>query len=249
MILLLLTACINPGNTSFTALNNQEERKAQYIKALNYYISKTNYKIVFTENSNIDISPLFVKEIKSGRLECLTFSGNKEKNRGKGVGECEIIQHALDNSTIINRYKKVRIVKITGRLIIKNIRLINNIHRLLFPINTILFAINSDISFPDSRYIIAPASFYIKLLNLKKAIDDSVGYYFEHALLDTLIKENNYSYSPFFIQPDIVGVSGTTGKLYGSQNHNISHTLKYIKYAASLRSKFKKRYRTNSRLN
>lgn len=243
MIIILLTACINPGNMPFTVLNNPEERKAQYVMALNYYLTNTNFKIVFTENSNVDISPLYTKEIKSGRLECLTFLGNKDKNRGKGAGEYEIIQYTLNNSIIINRYQNVRIVKITGRLIIKNISLITKIHCLLFPLNTILFSINSDISFPDSRYIIAPTSFYIKFLNLKKTIDDSAGYYFEHALLDTLIREKEYSYSPFIIQPDIIGMSGTTGLLYGSNNHGITHTLKYIKYAAFLRNKFRKKFR------
>ena len=245
MIIILLTACINPGNTPFTFLNNQEERKMQYIKALKFYLSNSNFKIVFADNSNVDISSSFSQEIESGRLEYLTFQGNKDKERGKGVGECEIIQYALRNSKIINRYQKVRVQKITGRLIIKNINLINNIHRLCFSRNTVFFSINSDISFPDTRCIIAPKSFYTKLLNMKSAIDDSVGYYFEHALLDTLIKEKDYSYSPFFIQPDIIGMSGTTGKLYKSKSKEITSILKYIKFAASLRSKFRKKYRSN----
>ena len=244
MIILLLTACINPNNMSFTVLNNKEVRKKQYVEALEYYLSNSNYKIVFVENSNTDISSTFSKDIDLGRLEYLSFQGNKDKNRGKGYGECEIIEYALKHSNIINRNINIRIVKITGRLIVKNIKFIASLHNLCFPKKTVFYAINSDLSFPDSRCIMASKYFFLKFLEMKYKINDSAGYYFEHALLATTIKEKEYSYSPFYFQPDIVGMSGSTGEAYISSNHSITYICNHIHYAISLRVRFRKKYRT-----
>ena len=87
-MILLLTGCINPAGMSYTTLINPEERKKQYVDAIHFYLSKTNYPIVFSENSGIDISYCFHDDIKSGRLEVLCFHGNQDKTRGKGYGEC-----------------------------------------------------------------------------------------------------------------------------------------------------------------
>ena len=78
-MILLLTGCINPNGMAFTALSNLEERKRQYINAIRYYLSNTNFQIVFCENSGTDISPLFQRGIDSGRMEYLTFNGNHEE--------------------------------------------------------------------------------------------------------------------------------------------------------------------------
>ena len=244
MIILLLTACVNPKDMVFTALNNKEVRRRQYVEALEYYLSNTKYKILFVENSNTDISIDFTKEINLGRLEYLTFQGNKDKSRGKGYGECEIMEYAYKHSNLIAHNKNIIIVKITGRLVIKNIKFIVSLHGFCFPRKTVFYAINSNLSFPDSRCIMASKDFFIKFLKLKYKINDSAGYYFEHALLDTMIKEKEYSYSPFFFQPDIVGISGSTGEKYISNKYSISYIYKYLQYAISLRSKFKKKYRT-----
>ncbi len=245
MAVILLTACIQPKGMSYTSLHNSEERKKQYIDAIKFYLAKTSQYIVFVENSNTDISSLFKTDIYSGRLECLTYEGNKNKARGKGFGECEIIKYALENSITIHNKKNNRIIKITGRLIVKNIETLIKIHCWLLPQKSIICTINSDLSFLDSRCIIAPVDFYKIFLNRMNKIDDSTGYYFEHAFLDTIIFEKEYSYCPFYIQPNIVGISGTSGLIYECNNHNIIQKLRYIRYVLSLRSKFRKKYRTN----
>ena len=245
MTVILLTACINPNGMPFTALTKQEERKKQYVDAIHYYLSTTKLKIVFVENSGTDVSDFFLENIKAGRLECLTFQGNQNKLRGKGYGECEIIEYAIANSRLLRLDRNNQIAKITGRLVVRNINAIIMIHNLLFSRKTVLFAINSDLTFPDSRCVIAPKSFFVKFINMKEKINDSIGYYFEHALLDTIKAEYNYSYSPFFIQPDIEGMSGSTGELYNTDSHNMTHRYYYLKYALVLRSKFIKQYRAS----
>ncbi len=242
-MILLLTGCINPNGMAMTALLDQEERKKQYVMAINYYLTKTCYPIVFTENSGTDISNLFENAIKSGRMEYLTFTGNNNKERGKGYGECEIIHYALNNSKIIHSSKDKRIAKITGRLIIQNIKRIILTHSILFSKQTIFFAINSDLSFPDSRFIVAPEYFYHTLLKSKEQIDDSKGYYFEHAVCDTIKRNKQFHFSPFLLMPSIEGISGSTGNTYSTDNHAVNFSIRYVKYALSQQRKFKKRFR------
>lgn len=242
-MILLLTGCVNPKGMAFTTLSNQEERKAQYINAIQYYLSNTCFKIVFSENSGTDISYLFEDAIESGRMEYLSFPGNQDKIRGKGYGECEIIEYALNNSKLILSSKDQRIAKITGRLIVRNIKGILRWHKFFFSKQTVFCTINSDLSFPDSRLIVAPVSFYKVFLNSKGLINDSNGYYFEHALCDTLKREKEYSYSPFLFMPCIEGVSGSTGEIYSGEMRDSIFNLRYIKYTLSLKHKFKKLYR------
>ena len=242
-MILLLTGCINPNGMTMTALSNQEERKKQYVEAIHFYLSNTRYPIVFSENSGTDISHLFKKEIQSGRLEYLSFSGNQNKEKGKGYGECEIIQYALNNSKIIHLAKDKRIAKITGRLIIRNINSIARVHSILFPQKTVFCAINSNLSFPDSRFIIAPECFFQTFLKSKETINDTQGYFFEHALCDTIKKEKQYPYSPFLLIPQIEGMSGSSGEIYQKEKTTISFAIKYFKYTYSQRSSFNRQYR------
>lgn len=242
-MILLLTGCINPNGMSYTTLSNIEERRNQYIEAINYYLSNTKYPIVFTENSGIDLSNLFSDAILSGRMEYFTFNGNQDKERGKGYGECEIIQYAMDHSKKIRSNNNQRIVKITGRLIVKNIKAICRLHTSLFPKQTVFCSMNSDLSFSDSRFIIAPSAFIYSFLQTKEKINDFKGYYFEHALCDILKEEKEVTYSPFFIYPQIIGMSGSTGKLYSEEPQTFSFAYKYAKHSLSLMIKFNRLYR------
>ena len=224
---------------SLTVINNPRERQMQYENAIRYYILNTCYPIVFVENSGTDISRSFQEYIKSGRIECLSFIGNQNKTRGKGYGESEIIQFALDNSVLIKNNNDMRIAKITGRLIIKNINSIIFIHKFLFKKETILCSINSALTFPDSRFIIASKNIFSKIVKAKENINDSEGIYFEHVLLQVITGERLH-FSPFFIMPQIEGVSGSTGEKYESKSHDLNFKLKYAKYALKLLFKYKR---------
>lgn len=242
-MILLLTGCINPNGMAFTTLSNKKERKEQYINAIYYYLSHTQYKIVFTENSGTDISNAFQDAINAGRLEYLTYIGNQNKERGKGYGECEILEYTLNHSEFIQLSSDKRIVKITGRLIVKNITTLIRCHQLFFSKRTVFCSINSDLSFPDSRLIIAPIAFWKTFIQTKENINDYKGYYFEHALCDTIKIEKDFPYSPFFIMPIIIGISGSTGKEYTYTHKPFSFLFKYAKYAFFLKKKFQKKYR------
>lgn len=230
---------------SMTALTDQKERKRQYIKAINFYLTSTNYPIVFTDNSGIDISNHFINAIESGRLECLTFLGNLDKKRGKGYGECEIIEFALDNSKIIHSVHDNRIAKITGRLIVRNITSIVRFHCMVLPKESTICAINSDLSFPDTRLIIASVDLYRTFLKSKETIKDSKGYYFEHAFCDIIKKDKKHPFFPFFLMPHIEGLSGSTGEAYDITPNSLTFAIKYARYAISQKCRFNKLIQSN----
>lgn len=242
-MIILLTGCINPNGMSFTSLNDPRERMDQYVAAIKFYLTNSNYPIVFVENSGTDISKLFTSSIQSGKIEFLSFKGNKEKERGKGYGECEIIQYALDNSHFINFTKGKRIVKITGRLIVKNISILLGLHNILSPQNSVCCTINSDYTYADSRIMISQTTFYQEILKQKELIHDAKGYFFEHLLCDTIKKEKSFSFSPFYIMPQILGVSGSTGEEYQNKNQTIYSQLSYAKHALYLKKDFERIYR------
>lgn len=205
-ICLLLTACINPNGMSLTQLQDSAERLRQYAVALRYYLEKTSAPIVFVENSGHDISSNFVKEIGSGRLEVLTFNGNNyDKQKGKGFGEALILKYAFEHSQILKHCDYV--VKITGRLIVRNIKSILFESRLIKKELIVSYLCQE---FLDSRVFVASVSFYRDLFlpNIDK-IDDGEGYYFENLLLDC---KKQTSWRPFLsLLPQIEGVSGTYG--------------------------------------
>lgn len=84
--ILLLTGCINPDGMPFTSLTEKSIRRSQYLSAIDFYLTKTNFPIIFAENSGTDLSDSYTQYIDKKRLEILSFNGNKNKKKEKGMG-------------------------------------------------------------------------------------------------------------------------------------------------------------------
>lgn len=247
--ILLLTGCINPNGMPFTSLTNSSVRQVQYIHSINYYIHNTSFPIVFVENSNTDVSHIFHPSLLNSRIEFLTFCGNKKKDKGKGYGEAEIIEHALLYSKIIaSTNKQCCIIKITGRLIIKNIKELICNHYPFQGHNNIVVSYNSDFSFADSRVIVAPFNFYIAFLKNKEQINDFNKIYFENVLSDSIKQVKEYHYYPFYSEPQIIGMSGSTGEEYLPYKNNHKRRIIYLIHATTLLLDFNKQQSNNKLL-
>jgi hypothetical protein len=211
---ILLTACVDPNGMKYTKLQNSEQRKKQYIEALDWYINNTNFNIIFAENSNCDFSDMYKKYIEENRLEYLTYSGNDyDKSLGKGFGEANIIKYAINNSKLIR--DDDYIIKITGRIKVLNINKLIDVKdkAIQYKNNGNKFAEGTIVSFPV-KFI---KKYFNKNINL---INDSKSFYFEHALYKSINEQKEFIKREFKINPKIDGFRGTTGKKYSNQWYN-----------------------------
>lgn len=207
---ILLTSCVNPNGMYETNLTNKDIRYKQYCLSIDYLLKTTKLNIVVVDNTNIDYSQRF----SNSRLEILYFDGNHfNRSYGKGYGEVEIISYALKKSTFIS--KSNYIIKLTGRTPLINIDKYFTFYNINE--NTVLVDMPYRRMFRCySRVIFAPKSFYYDYF-LKDAlkINDSLGYYFEDHLYNSLEKalhdkkiKLKLVLFPFIFK----GVSGTDGK-------------------------------------
>ena len=230
--IILLTACINPGGMPFTVVSDATQRLNQYLLALQFYLQNTSCPIVFVDNSNMDKTPFLEYESQYGsRLEILSFDGNKVKTQGKGLGEMEIIEYALIHSKFNLLLDKHRIVKITGRLIVRNINSLLECDKWhLYPYKSIVCHVNSDLTFADSRIFISLGSFMNLLVKQKKYLNDTKGIYFEHLLCQQIKQQKTFTFFPFITEPHFEGISGSTGIKYEKPNTSLLYKLRYLNF-------------------
>lgn len=215
--LIFLTGCINPENMSYTKLNNLDLRKKHYILAIKFYLTHTTLPILFVENSGIDISDQFDKEVLDKRLEILTFYGNGfDKSLGKGYGEMIIFDYAFLNSRYIREADFI--FKITGRH-----RLLNINRYIKFISNNsncdLLVDLTKSLTWADSRFFGFKKHFFVNYLSkFKVLVNDTLHFYFENALAKASLQAINCNivYYPFLIYPKFLGISGTDAKKINS---------------------------------
>lgn len=213
-VVLLLTACVNPRGMIYTALQDYSERKSQYMDALRFYLEKTDLPVVFVENTACDFSDSFMQYVEVGRLEYLCFDGNNyDKSLGKGYGEALIINHAFAHSQFLSKSRYV--VKITGRLIVKDICSIAS-----SPYLNLERVFRSSFRWDDyiwSMLFVCPSNTLKEIFESNQnRIDDSRRVYFEHVLYESLLADTSIRLIPFFFAPKIEGTSGTSNRPYSS---------------------------------
>lgn len=217
--ILLLTACVNPNGMSFTALQDVEERKKQYLKAIDWYLENTSLDIVVVENTCYDLSESLNKKNQVQRLEFLTFDGNNfDKTLGKGYGEALILKYAFHNSKKIKTADSI--IKVTGRLIVSNI---NKLISCCKKENTLYIKEsyqNNRMYFESNFFVAPPAFFYLFIDNYEK-LNDSKGYYFEHLMYDLASDWEKTGGKIKELTPPVLflGQSGSTGQFYPNNTY------------------------------
>lgn len=220
-----MTACVNPRGMSHTALQDPVVRAKQYRQALDFYIKETNLPIVFCENTMYDMSVDYKQYIDSGRLEFLTFDGNNyDKQRGKGYGEAVIMKYAVEHSNLIRNSKYI--IKITGRLIVTDIKRISSSP--LLCLNN-LFRSNIKEKFISTYLFVARPQLLQKFVNKYQELiweNSPTNDLIEHHWFRALTRDSDFNdttYVPFFQIPKVAGVSGTTGERYSMDDRLIGN--------------------------
>ena len=210
--ILLMTATVNPNSSDILAVKDPEVRKGHYLDAISYYLEKTNYKIVFTENSGTSLKPHFVNQ---NRIEFLTYvSPFTVPERSKGWKELEIIDYSIKNSFFIQSASAV--LKVTGRLKLLNISEIEKQEKYLRPFKTSYVLCNIFKAYKmDSRCFLFTLDFWPILHKNGQEID--VNYSFERALWKAICEYDiflNGHYKQFNRPSRIEGISGGLGISY-----------------------------------
>ena len=229
-LVILLTATITPNTYSRLKLTEPEIRKQQYLEALNFYVQKTNFRIVFAENSgdSLDDFPLLPE-----RVEYLTFKSEPiQPDRGKAFKELEIIDFALRKSNFVKEAKAV--AKVTGRLQVLNFnRLSGKFLKLRKKQSKLIYANSYKPKNMDSRCFFFTLDFWPYQMEVGKNL--SLLYNFELSLWDAIHQyrssEGN-QYKPFYVPLRVKGISGFSGNSY---KHNL-----LIHYARLFRNLLRK---------
>ena len=220
MIVLLITGAIDLSlfEIPSTKILDREDRLFQYLESLDYAIE--NYKkithIIFCENTgyNYDYNSLKEKaELRGKLLEVIIFKGNYSiiQQKGKGYGEGEIIEYALDNSKYLKDCQSF--YKLTGRLIVRNMdRIIagtKSKNAFDFQPGAIY---NRNQNHIETIFYKTERDLYQKYLyQAYQDVDESKIEYLEHVYYQQL---NGLKLKSFRFLPQISGQSGTTGEEY-----------------------------------
>lgn len=214
--LLFLTACVHPKGMAHTALQDGDVRLQQYLDAIRFYLEHYSFKILVVENTEVDLSSYFKKEIDNGRLECLTFDGNSfDRSLGKGYGEGLIINYAFAHSLFIKESKYL--IKVSGRHRVLNLNSIMTASECFLDSkdDLVVCEIKPSMGFARSDCYIASKSFYERYLNKGlRLCNDNQGVWFEHILYNCIVQSHKdgfqFLYIPFAL--DQRGDSGTSGE-------------------------------------
>lgn len=217
----LLTASV-VCNDPNTTLKSSGERRQSYVNAISNWLTQTSMKsVVICENTGDTGLGEAVHEVaaaQSKKVEYLTYVGDAAmvQLRGKGYGDGEIIEYALENSKVLKE-DDGGFFKVTGRLNVANF---DEIKRRLrgtencFNLMSTVFRCDRQV---DTRFFYVQQGYYReRLLAAYKSVDDQNGRYLEHQFYSVLAGDPHVKRFPR--QPEIVGASATMGKKYRAKS-------------------------------
>jgi hypothetical protein len=211
----VITSAILPApNVFMLAISDPQARLIQVFACLHQWILGAKAKKIVICDGTVDaslFSPFSELAKDHGvELEVLTFSSSQNliSRLGKGYGEGEILRHVMLNSRLLRDADCF--YKITGRLYIRNFREIFLIHRSI----PVVFNRKPRPGVVDTRFFKCSVDYFQRsLMDAFKKANDPNGIYLEHLYCSILEADNMLV--PFSIQPEIVGRSGTTGRVNG----------------------------------
>lgn len=187
----ILTATIQPADVIYCDRNLVSQRLGDYLHAFRFWLGERLIrKLIFVENSGFDLE-VFKKEVSRNHralnkeVELLSFKqAYFDRNLSKSYGEMPIMKYTLEYSMIAPQCAHV--IKATGRY------MPTNFYKVWRQIGTLkeIDVMANFYQLPrvaDSRFFLARPSFlYDYLFPSLEKVNDSEGYYFEHALADAI---------------------------------------------------------------
>jgi uncharacterized protein YajQ (UPF0234 family) len=216
-ISIILTCTVDVNGVEQMARVDLKSRLEDYKISLASWLNNPDVNnIIFIENSGFDLSEF--KEISNKikhekSIEFISIhENNYPRHLGKGYGEFIALNAILEKSSQLKITK--RFIKVTGRYYIKNIK---EIIRGFNQDVGIYCGLSRGLTFSDTRVFGADVNFlknYLCVYGTK--INDSRGWYIEHALAESFLKAVSDGVKWSFIKntPVIVGYYGTLNIKY-----------------------------------
>ncbi|MDT8991566.1 hypothetical protein RQP54_11905 [Curvibacter sp. APW13] len=229
---LLITSAVRPTGRK-VALNDESQRKHLTLLAIEKWLQiDTSLKIVICDGSDYDFSHEVKNLYPNALIECLHFKNSSEKVAlfGKGYGEGEITNYALDNSTFLKNSENF--AKCTSKLWVRNFNTITKhwngkiqvegVFKNIFRFKTI------QKMHIETKFYLANKYFYKQYLSESyKDVNEIRGLSLEHCFSNSLDATELHYY--MFNHPLLInGYSGSSGEYL---HKNIYH---YLKNAAEI---------------
>lgn len=221
---LLLTSSVFVS-APFVELSDPKKRAELTFESIRQWIRIAgDLNIVICDGSGYDFTKGVAEKFPQAKIECISFKNDAESVSafGKGYGEGEIINYALEHSEFLRRSDYF--VKCTSKLWVKNFPAIfnrwNNIFQCQFGLEKPKSIRNAKPHIVDTRFYIIKKSYYIDLFsNAYKNVRDQEGYYLENCFRDEILNRRLRASDILFpIPPLIEGVAGTSGETYRAAN-------------------------------
>lgn len=218
--LLLLTAAVTPNVQSPTAVSSPTQRLAQYHGVLKRVLDTLprGSGVIVVETTGMPRSTFLqgMDEALAARVDYQNYEPSPDElSRGKGAVELRAIDDALSRA-IPNLRDDLTLYKLTGRLFVRNLT------KLMAPVPSMTLAARGtlDRSWVDTRLLGARISFWKDMLCAAAPLcDDSRGIYVERAIPAHLARRivlGDVRVQRFPQRPQFSGVSGSTGRVYGT---------------------------------
>jgi hypothetical protein len=217
---LLLTSSVFVS-APFVGLSDPKERAELTLASIKQWIDIAgDLNIVICDGSGYDFTKDVAERFPQAKIECISFKNSAKlvADYGKGYGEGEIINYALEHSEFLRNSDYF--VKCTSKLWVKNFPAIfnrwNNVFQCQFGLEKPKSIRRALPHIVDTRFYIIRKSYYRDHFSgAYKNVRDREGYYLENSFRDVVVGDRLRASSILFpIPPLIEGVAGTSGNAY-----------------------------------
>jgi hypothetical protein len=198
----------------FTKLNDPGERLSAYLQGIAYWLFFSQIQeIIICDSSQFDYAKLIPRELVDStgkRVEILSFNGSTDviARRGKGYGEGETMRFVLENSELVARSRAF--FKVTGKLWVSNLEAFSLGSGQQAYFYRPRFRVREEPRLVDTRFYFTDKQLFLDYLaDAYRRVDDSAGFFLEHAYYASLPEDRTGRFTSPFL-PRLHGIAGTS---------------------------------------
>lgn len=212
---LLITSAVTVSATQLVLKQKSERIKFTLIAIREWLILEPEIKIVICDGSNFDFSPLVSDMFPLANIECLFFQNSSHlvHQFGKGFGEGEIINYALAKSRYLNGSDFFG--KCTSKIWVRNFRSCLTEWNGFFICDGSFSNVTKFKPYVfnhiETNFYLSSRKFYLEYFSNAHLNVNDPERSLEKCFRDVAVS-NQFQHFIFPIFPEIMGVSGSTGK-------------------------------------